>query len=67
MYGLDCCYYYTALSLSWDAMFKNTRVELELITDLESYLFIESGGIPLISHRRGHRIFLVISLRTGFF
>ena len=48
-------------------MFKNTGVELELITDLESYLCIESGGIPLISHRRGHRIFLVISLRTGVF
>ena len=22
IYGLDCCYYYTAPSLSWDAMLK---------------------------------------------
>ena len=54
IYGLDCCYYYTAPSLSWDAMLKITNVELELLTDIEKYLFVESGirgGISQISHR----------------
>ena len=54
IYGLDCCYYYTAPSLSWDAMLKITNIELELLTDIEKYLFVESGihgGISQISHR----------------
>ena len=53
-YKLDCNYYYTAPSLSWDAMLKLTKVELELITDIEQYLFIESGirgGMSQISKR----------------
>ena len=53
-YGLDCEYYYTSPSLSWDAMLKITNIELELITDLDQYLFIERGirgGISQISHR----------------
>ena len=36
-YKLDANYYYTAPSLSWDAMLKLTKVELELITDIEQY------------------------------
>ena len=54
VYGLDCCYYYTAPCLSWDAMLKCTKIELELLTDIEIYLFFESGlksGISQISHR----------------
>ena len=54
MYGLDCCYYYTAPCLSWDAMLKCTKIELELLTDIEIYLFFDSGlksGISQISHR----------------
>ena len=54
IYGSDCCYYYTAPSLSWDAMLKITKIELELLTDIEKYLFVESGirgGISQISHR----------------
>ena len=53
-YKLDANYYYTAPSLSWDAMLKLTKVELELITDIEQYLFIESGirgGMSQISKR----------------
>lgn len=42
-YGLDPCWYYTAPGLAWDAMLKMTKVELELITDLDMYLFIEKG------------------------
>ena len=28
IYRLDCCYYYTAPSLSWDSMLKITKIEL---------------------------------------
>ena len=51
---LDVEYYYTLPSFSWDAMLKLTKVELELITDIEQYLFIESGirgGMSQISKR----------------
>jgi hypothetical protein len=34
-YGLDCEYYYTAPSLSWDSMLKLTKINLELITDAD--------------------------------
>lgn len=53
-YGLDCEYYYTAPGLSWDAMLKFTEIELELLVDLDKYLFVESGirgGISQISKR----------------
>jgi alkyl hydroperoxide reductase subunit AhpC len=54
MYNLDCEYYYTAPGLSFDAMLKYTKQELELITDLDMYLFVEDGirgGISQISTR----------------
>ena len=42
-YGLGPCHYFSSLGLSWDAMLKMTVVELELISDIEMYLFIKKG------------------------
>ena len=53
-YGLDPAHYYTLPGLSWDALLKKTGVELELLTDLEMYLFIERGmrcGISMASKK----------------
>jgi hypothetical protein len=53
-YGLDTCYYYTAPGLSFDAMLKHTKINLELLTDVNMFKMVESGirgGISQISHR----------------
>ena len=53
-YGLDPAHYYTSPGLSWDALLKKTRVELELFTDYNQHLFIEKGmrgGISMASKR----------------
>ena len=42
-FGLDPCYYFSSPGLSWDAMLKMTKVELELIIDIDMHLFIEKG------------------------
>ena len=55
-YGLDPCHYITAPGLSWDACLKMTGIELELISDIDQYLFVEKGlrgGISVITHRKG--------------
>ena len=53
-YGLDPMWYYTAPGLALDAALKLTKVELELISDPDMYLFIEKGirgGISTITKR----------------
>ena len=45
-YGLDPCHYFSSPGLSWDAMLKMTKIELELIVDM----FIEKGMRGGISH-----------------
>ena len=40
-YGLDPCHYLSSPGLSWDAMLKMTKVELEKISDADMHLFIE--------------------------
>ena len=53
-YKLDPCHYFSSLGLSWDAMLKVTGVELEKISDIDMYLFIEKalrGGISYITKR----------------
>lgn len=59
IYGLDPCYYYTAPSLSWDAMMKYCdktidNFYIELLTDMDMYLLFEKsirGGLSQISKR----------------
>ena len=52
--NLDPCHYFSAPGLSWDAMLKMTKVELEKISDADIHLFIEKGmrgGISYASKR----------------
>ena len=53
-YNLDPCHYFSAPGLSWDAILKMTKVELEKISDADMHLFIEKGmrgGISYINKR----------------
>ena len=53
-YKLDPAHYYTAPGLSWDAMLRETKVSLQLITDIDMYLMVEEGirgGISMISNK----------------
>ena len=55
-YKLDPCHYFTSPGLSWDAMLKMTDIQLELITDIDMFQFIEKGmrgGISYIADRYG--------------
>ena len=42
-YGLDPCHYFSSPRLSWDALLKMTSVEVELISDIDMYLFVENA------------------------
>ena len=53
-YGLDPASYFSAPGLAWDATLKITKVQLELLSDPDILLMIESGirgRIATISHR----------------
>ena len=55
-YEFDPAWYYTAPGLAWDAALKMTKVELELLTDIEMLDMFEKGirgGISSIMHRHG--------------
>ena len=43
-YGLDLAQYYTAPGLSWDAALKMTKVNLELLDDIEMHIMVEKGN-----------------------
>ena len=42
-YNLDSCHYFSASGLSWDAMLKMTKIELQKISDPDMHIFIEEG------------------------
>ena len=53
-YGLDPAWYFRAPGLAWDPTLKITKIQLELLSDPDMLLMIESGirgGIAIISHR----------------
>ena len=53
-YNLEPCHYFSAPGLSWDAMLKMTKVELEKISDPDKYMFFEQGmrgGVSYINKR----------------
>ena len=55
-YKLDPCHYFTSPGLSCDAMLKMTNIQLELMTDIDMFEFIEKGmrgGISYIANRYG--------------
>ena len=55
-YKLDPAHYFTSPGLSWDAMLKMTDIQLELMTDIDMFQFIEKGmrgGISYIANRYG--------------
>ena len=44
-YGLDLCHYFSSPGLSWDAMLKMTKIELDFISDIDLHFFIEKERI----------------------
>ena len=53
-YGLYPAWYFSAPGLAWDATWKITKIQLEILSDPDMLLMIESGdrrGIATISHR----------------
>ena len=52
-YRLCPSHYLTAPALNWDAMLNITKVELELITDPDIYIFFQGmrGGLSYIFNR----------------
>ena len=55
-YNLDPAHYYTAPGLAWDAALKVTKVEIELLSDMDMLLMVEKGirgGVSMISNRYG--------------
>lgn len=54
LYELDPAHYYTLPGYSWDCMLKYTKVNIELITEIDHLLFVERGlrgGISQCSNR----------------
>ena len=53
-YKLDPCHYFSSSGLSWDAMLKITKIEVELFSDIDIHLLFEKGmrgGISYIAKR----------------
>ena len=53
-HSLDPCHYFSSPGLSWEAMLKMTKIELEKLSDADIHLFIEKGmrgGISYVNKR----------------
>jgi len=53
-YDLDPEHYYTLPGFTWDVMLKHTRVNFEVLTDIDMVMFIECsirGGLSQCSNR----------------
>ena len=53
-YKIDPAYYFTSPGLFWDAMLKETKIKLELLSDIDQYYFFKRmirGGISNVSNR----------------
>ena len=67
-YNLDPCHYFSAPELSWDAMLKMTKIELEKISDPDKYMFIEKGirgGISYIIKDTAKQIMNIAQIMTA--
>ena len=54
IYGLDPAHFLTAPGLAWQACLKKTKIELELLTNIDMLLMVEKGirgGICQAIHR----------------
>ena len=49
-HGVDPAHYYTTPGLTWDAMLKCSKIELEQLTDPDMVLFIEKGRFSLLQY-----------------
>lgn len=53
-YKVEPAWYYTSPGLSWDAMLKKTKVELEMLSDYDQLLMFKNGirgGVSMTSKR----------------
>ena len=53
IYELDPAHFLSAPGLAWQACLKKTKVELELLTDIDMLLMVENGirgGICQVTH-----------------
>ena len=48
--GLCLSHYLSAPALGWDAMLNMTKIELELTSDADMYLFFQKGMIDGVSY-----------------
>jgi len=55
-YELDPAYYYTLPGFTWDAMLKHTRINFELLTDIDMDMFVERDIRGGLSHCSGMRM-----------
>ena len=42
-YGLGSCHYFRSSGISWDAVLKITKIELDFINEIDMHLFFEKG------------------------